>query len=625
MQAKDSTPDLKFRSGVEETGFEPKNMAVSIAKSAPIVRELIQNALDAAQEISQPAEVEFQIEKHLVEEIPGIRKYRRVLERALETQGKNPGGTQWQKVATDMKKASNQKEVSVLFILDNGIGLDPKRMQSLLADGQSTKEKGAGSYGVGHLEAFAASEMRYILYGGLYRKNGGEEMIASGFTQLAGWWDKEGNPWRKEGYYVTALKKDKGDIYEFPRNDEIPDFLKKKLTLLRKKWQTGSVIAIIAFNNFRENENAVGKAILEAAARNFFIAIDREDLKISVRQSEGKVSSLTQDELGKVLEEGKTQKGTPRDGIGLSGERAYKAYQTWKDPDETPCLDKGYGPVNCSLRDVPEEDRSRINLYRNGMWVTHERHEKQLKECLSDYKPLNIVMRFEGDSEASNLIRRAEKPSHTGPLQPTTRLNRKERGEYKKLFQGLIEGLKDQATGLPDAEEYTLDDYMLIDLEDELGKRRPELMPDIPPESRRESEKPNPPIPPVPPTPRPNPPGGKNAKVNASVRRDTDRPLSCQVMIQPEEKVEALGVRLSLGNGGDQTCDLRLPSNFLVIKKAVLDGVIIKPDGLYEIPLLKHSEKELRILEIELEKELPVDCSITVDVVRRSTRHKTDQ
>ena len=50
-------------------------------------------------------------------------------------------------------------------------------MEALLGDGISVKDSNAsGSYGNGHVVAFPASDLRYVLYGGLFAENQAHKM-----------------------------------------------------------------------------------------------------------------------------------------------------------------------------------------------------------------------------------------------------------------------------------------------------------------------------------------------------------------------------------------------------------------------------------------------------------------
>ena len=81
----------------------------------------------------------------------------------------------------DITKCLGQGKIQVLWIKDRGIGLGTEQMNELLKAGKSQKQHKRGSYGLGHLTAFPASTLRYVVYGGCTEK----EQILSGQCILA--------------------------------------------------------------------------------------------------------------------------------------------------------------------------------------------------------------------------------------------------------------------------------------------------------------------------------------------------------------------------------------------------------------------------------------------------------
>ena len=86
-------------------------------------------------------------------------------------------------VVRRIREALDSSAVDVLTVLDNGVGLNEQRMNALLSDGVSVKEANAtGTYGNGHSTAIPASDLRYVLYGGVSE---GGKRIGSGHAVLA--------------------------------------------------------------------------------------------------------------------------------------------------------------------------------------------------------------------------------------------------------------------------------------------------------------------------------------------------------------------------------------------------------------------------------------------------------
>lgn len=164
-------PDLIFLPTSRTEGFNSKVVtADDHANSAIIVRELVQNSMDAALETGNgECHIAFNLTDIESHEIPGIESYRHALESAIETHADNLDAAE--ATIERIEQCFEQDRIPVLNVLDNGIGLNKRRMESLLGDGATDKtgesaERG-GSFGVGHFTAFPASDPRYILYGGV--------------------------------------------------------------------------------------------------------------------------------------------------------------------------------------------------------------------------------------------------------------------------------------------------------------------------------------------------------------------------------------------------------------------------------------------------------------------------
>ena len=156
--------DLIFPESYKADGFTNNVTSSQAAEPDPVVRELLQNRLDAAirEAGRERAEVHFTIVRRPVAELPGLSAYRRAFEAAVAQRAAKKGSqTHDERAVIDrIRGVLQQREMSVLFCRDNGVGLDHTRMEALLTEGNSDKPMvGAGSYGLGHLTAFAASDL----------------------------------------------------------------------------------------------------------------------------------------------------------------------------------------------------------------------------------------------------------------------------------------------------------------------------------------------------------------------------------------------------------------------------------------------------------------------------------
>ena len=129
-----------------------------------LFRELIQNALDAAQ---PNASAEVKISHHTVNtyEMPGLDDLQAALDAAREFWDEDP---QTHKIVPRIQYALDENTLDLLVITDNGVGLNKDRMNDILHDGASRKDpSSAGSYGNGHISTFKFSDLLYVLYVGL--------------------------------------------------------------------------------------------------------------------------------------------------------------------------------------------------------------------------------------------------------------------------------------------------------------------------------------------------------------------------------------------------------------------------------------------------------------------------
>ena len=227
---------------------------------ARIVRELIQNSLDAAVDAGEAtAKVRFQVDSIRRRDVPDLKGYTNAFNKAVAHQTKTNDGElpdAAQEVANRIQSgldAIKAGTATLLSVVDNGIGLDVKSMNSLLADGSSGKSTSAsGSYGVGHLAPMVLSDIRYMLYGGLTLEG---ERIVCGKTVLAS------HPGKRKlndakGYLVNGFRSGleaDGNLYDFLDANAHPKLIAKHLDLLSKEHGHGCVVLIPAFNNFRSS------------------------------------------------------------------------------------------------------------------------------------------------------------------------------------------------------------------------------------------------------------------------------------------------------------------------------------------------------------------------------------
>ena len=407
-------PSLHFGPG-DMSGWTPVGVSgYRVLKSTAAIRELIQNGLDAADAKDVPARMRFRVETCQVRDVPGIDIYREAFEEAQEAQRNLAGGKvpdNAEAIIKDINSCLGEQTCDILHVLDNGIGLNKERMEALLADGFSVKDaEAAGSYGNGHIVAFPASDLRYVLYGGLFSENQIHKMLCSGHVILATRKGKQGERISKDGYFVNELKNDLYNPYDFPENKNIPPLIRRQLEWIKNEWKTGSVVSIIGFNQFRKsnNRNTIREEIFRAAACNFFEAIDRSHLVVEVEEN-GNVESLNRTTLERILEENKDQKRSSD--MFLSGNRAYEAFYVLKEGYKEK-VSTEMGEVEIVIRHPVESGQTRVDLCRKGMWITSNlpRFQNQFGNLI----PFHCVIPLLGNPKLNRIVRKAEGPLHNG-------------------------------------------------------------------------------------------------------------------------------------------------------------------------------------------------------------------
>lgn len=407
-------PNLRFGPGPSD-GFTPAGIAAfDDLRPAAVVRELIQNALDAALAGDQScAVVRFRRSRMRREDLPGIESYKEAFANAIETQ-RNMGSTlshQAQLVGNRIQGALDRDELEVLSVLDNGVGLNEQRMNALLSDGLSIKDGGAtGTYGNGHSTAIPASDLRYVFYGGITadgdRIGAGHAVIASHFVE------GESHLRGADGFFIRDFRAGRGTLYEYATDDEVPALFGQDLDSIQEAGRQGTVVIIPAFNNFLEDAS-LQDMVFQAASANFFVAIEEEKLKVTVEDDrpgqERKTGILDKFTLQGVLDAHKDQRRTA---AFLNGRRAFEAHRAFEigTPHR---IATSAGKIDIRLL---EENAAnvRIDLCRNGMWIVDAGRLPGFQQKFTDQVPFHAVLSLNASDgkKLHEYLRAAESPLH---------------------------------------------------------------------------------------------------------------------------------------------------------------------------------------------------------------------
>lgn len=411
--------DLHFPRTWKSEGLSVQSMAQHDGSADPVVRELLQNCLDAGRKAGRatrdsPLRVAFTIQEWRVEDFPGIAAYRRAFAAARKEELADQATPAAAEAIRRIQKALGREWTRVLFCTDNGHGLNRDRMRAILSEARGDKggdPQLAGSYGLGHLTAFAASDLRYVLYGGLSR----EGRCVSGHAILASHFDADAGLHRAgEGFWTDDPELDLHSC-DFP--SEVPALLEVEMDEIAGEGErgTGTVVCIAGFNDFRENdEEAAVNEILRVAASNFGAAIARGEMELEVlAESSDLEERLDRRTLRERLEAHSHQQRSRRGSGGgwLPGAQAFAA---WRTLEQGTRLDNTEAGVELLVRPVTDQPGagSRVNVFRNGMWITNNAPELQPGSFVGA-RPFDAVVLLE-EGHLFDLVRASEGPEHRG-------------------------------------------------------------------------------------------------------------------------------------------------------------------------------------------------------------------
>ena len=456
-------PDLLFGPG-PNSGFTPAGIAAfDDLRPAAVVRELIQNALDAARLANvNPAVVRFRVNQRPRRSIPGLPSYSKAFERAVVYQQSfQKGGlaSQAELVRKRISAALASENFDVLSVCDNGIGLNEQRMNALLSDGLSVKGNGSatGTYGNGHSTAIPASDLRYVLYGGV-AKDG--KRISAGHAVLASHYvEGEAHLRGGDGFFVRGFKAGAGTLYDYPSDGQVSELISKEIDRIENASGHGTTVIIPAFNRFLEKKQSLIQMVTHAASANFFVAIHEGELEIEVEDaSVGGVplsASLNGNSLRDVLKAYSNMKRSP--GL-ISGQKAFEAYRTFLKGKRLQ-FQTSNGEIEIRLIENPA-GVTRVDLCRNGMWITNDLPGFRGK--FADRVPFHAVLSLKAGNggRLHEFVRLAEGPLHDKLA--AKRLDPPERGEFKEAIREIVEWLRQQTSAM-NSDAFTSENFLTLD------------------------------------------------------------------------------------------------------------------------------------------------------------------
>ena len=431
----DATLDFREDNGPLQ-GFTNTDANRDLVKDETVIRELVQNALDAQNGKNSACRVAFTLDTIRWEDIPGGHTYKQAFEAArnlLENDEPATGRQVIERIENSIKSPS----VTMLVCADNGDGIGPKELRSLYSSGRSTKQiSGRGSVGHGHLTAFAPSHLRYVLYAGLQSNTqetfGGHAILATQRHNV----DGKTLIKNHDGFIRHNLRDGQQVLFE---NEVGSKFIPDRFSRYFEDKDTGSAVIILGYDPIAETKIDTEDIVLPAAAYHFLVAVHDGILDVVYGNGHNPPAMLHKPTLPHYLQ----KIIAPRD-----HKYAHRTLKTIRDDgyklDEQLVYDT-FGPgVRIWLRptlDKEEYSRPRVSIHRDGMWIEDNTINYLQPNKFSKVEPFDAVVALDSSIEGSfgYWVRKAEGASHAriSPKEIETE-NRKTLLKYLTSLQELL-------------------------------------------------------------------------------------------------------------------------------------------------------------------------------------------
>ena len=626
---------LQFPHSGKMSGFRSSGIsAYNNVDPHTVIRELVQNALDASMQAGRDVvRVVFEIEHVPTSAIPARSEYRDHLDSAIETQREIGNLKQAQSIIEAMRASIRASTVPVLWALDNGVGLDAEGMEKLLGDGHSGKadESTAGSYGNGHMTSFPASDLRFVVYGGVHE--GGRTV--SGHAILAS--HKLGDTVHGEDGYIAkeVRANDLFGRFEFFDGSEFR-VIRNQLDWIEAEFETGSAVGILGFNGFNRcrNDDEVLRVIETVVATHFAPLVRDGLMEVQLWVDGAHGRTVDASALEEILARRKERERRDRNSIGPNGRQAWDTLETL-NPEHHHTIETKAGKVRFHFRTLPRgaSGGTHLQLFRNGMWITNDVPNNKA----SDYRqamPFSGVILLDPKEakDACGLVGTFEGPRHIYIDLTIQRRGSAARRALDEFFGELHEEILKLVPEL-ESQEYdpgffsieVAGDGVRSDPRTRVGgvgtpepvrRREPRVTPRLP----RPDPRPDPS-----PRPRPRQPPRLRRRIEAQVTA-VKQTGGIRLRARSLEDATKAELRVILADGSDETCDSPAPDQYLEMKKgAQVDGQPVKSyvkdqHGVRRALLLGPVSSEGRELDIWIPCQPTEHGDIRVELVRPAAR-----
>ena len=544
------------------------------ATEETVVRELMQNALDAS---PRPALIEFKDITVPVRRIPCIDAYTDAFAAAQQHRAARPNVviSPNERQITDRIDNALKGDIRVLVCADSGEGISADALRRLYNTGDTAKNSGRGSVGVGHLLPFAASDLRFVLYAG---RTAGGETTFGGHAIVATHAGKQRrrrphDAQRESHGYIRGP----GEDLNVPASQATGDAtIPTSLIDWLPDTPTGSAVGIVGYNPPRRRpRGSATERVLREAAKNFLVAIADGNVTVNAATPDGD-GTLNDQTLRATLASCRAEKTRLRS-KGVAGTVAWEAYITVTSGERIDSALLAPG-VRAWVRELPAGARTRVVFTREGMWISDDVSYNKASD-FTGKRPFVAVVDSEPPSDASlgslcALLRDAEGTSHwhITPGELTEPRHR------QALTDGLLHIAATLRAHVADKKKTRIEPGMLrifsgVATSPVAAQRAitthddSETASDDPDSNEHEHTA----APPAASRPRAGPPGGNTTGIRTACRHIADTKLAVAWQTDAFPSGDA-GLRILVPSGADATCESPTGGTYLAIEAVAAPG-----------------------------------------------------
>ncbi len=454
-------------------GFDSSTVQRESVSDESVIRELVQNSLDATKN-SNGLKVFFCLSHIPRTDIPHISEYEQAFFAARSFWSQHDLGPTSKACVTRIEKMLDRTEIPCLVCSDDGEGIDPAAIRSLYGEGATTKPgQGRGSVGKGHLTAFSPSDLRLVLYAGRHAVHDfdGRASTFGAHAVLATHRNDDNTEQYSPHGYVMPPPQQQESLFVSDAGGvpHIPPLLDRWLP---DGGRTGSAVVIVGYRPLSGHaartagDDDIRDMVFTSVVKNFTVALHQGDIAVAF----GPPGSATRSEpldkttAAEFLRSVSSQQRRTRGSQGPAGRYANRVWQTLDRPDaelgpeklagearraKADAASVDWSGVRVWFRKLKPSDRSRVFVFRDGMWITDTECPSLRPSDFGGCNPFEAVVDFKwvGDGSLADLIRNAEGASHIR-VRPREMEHKKEQKNLTRALKQLRNVLRDLAGDL---------------------------------------------------------------------------------------------------------------------------------------------------------------------------------